>query len=72
MEELILQLKENKYLTSDDFGYPDKTYIYLDEKNKIKKMREDGFVVDFDFEVYKNYSFRKVEIISNNYFNDLV
>ena len=72
MEELILKLKEHKYLTTDSFGYPDKTYIYLDDNSKIKKMRSDGFVVDFDFEIYKNCNFRKVKIISNNFYNDLI
>ena len=30
--ELISLLKKHTFLTSDSFDYPDRTYIYLDER----------------------------------------
>lgn len=55
--KLFLKFKAYKYLTSDSFSNPDREYIFLDN-SEIKFHRLDGALEIFDFEQYKEFSFR--------------
>lgn len=59
-EDLKL-LKEEKFLTSDSFQSPDRNYIFLDENNEIKFMGMGDVVYNYNEDIYKNITYRKVE-----------
>ena len=62
IHSLRLYLYTKDYLTSDAFSTPDREYIFLDG-DIIKFNRLDGALEIFDFERFKEYSFRKVQRI---------
>ena len=53
--ELISLLKKHTFLTSDSFDYPDRTYIYLDERyNNPIRFVDFGITLGFNLDIYKN------------------
>ena len=66
-EHLFNKLQDEQFLTSDDFNLPDIEYVFiLDGSDKIYQMFAGDWFVLFDFEKYKNFTFRKVERKYNN------
>ena len=65
---LIYLLEKHKYLTSDDFASPDRTYIYLDYKflKPIRFMDIGDISMEFNLKTYKNSEFREVKRKYNN------
>lgn len=61
-DELKDELKIKKFLTSDSFDFPDRTYIFL-ENDEIKQMSFGDIVTSFNIEIYKNILFREVKRI---------
>lgn len=67
LENLKKLLKEFKYLTSDSFPMPDRTYISYDElSDKILFHDAGDIVFPFNIKIYQNIVFRKIE---QKYFN---
>lgn len=66
--DLIYKLEKAKYLTSDSFKSPDRTYIYLDYKylKPIRFMDIGDITYEFNIEVFKNAEFREVKRKYNN------
>lgn len=61
IDNLKEQLIKEKYLTSDSFQSPDRTYIFLDEKdNNIKFVEMNDYIYPFNLDIYENITFRKV------------
>lgn len=58
--ELIDLLKKEKYLTSDNFQTPDRTYIFLDNDEQIKFVGIGNIIYNFNLEIYKEAKFRKI------------
>lgn len=60
-KDLKKLLKEEKFLTSDSFQSPDRNYIFLNDKDEIKFMGMGDVVYNYNEEIYKNITYRKVE-----------
>lgn len=65
---LIHLLEKHRYLTSDDFNSPDRTYIYLDYGflKPIRFMDIGDISMEFNLSSYKNSEFREVKRKYNN------
>lgn len=60
INELKELLKKYKYLTSDFFDSPDRTYIFLE--NDIIKFVDFGDIIsNFNINIYNNIVFREVK-----------
>lgn len=66
--ELISLLEKHTFLTSDSFDYPDRTYIYLDERrdSQIRFMNIGDITSEFNIDIYKDCLFREVQRKYNN------
>lgn len=66
MENLKQQLLKDKYLTCDDILIKNREYIFLNDKEEIKIMKIGDIVYDFNYNLFKNCVFNKVERIYQN------
>jgi hypothetical protein len=72
--DLICQLEKHKFLTSDSFDCPDRTFIYLDYSylKPIRIMNLGDITSEFNIDIYKDCEFREVQrkFENNSYLND--
>lgn len=66
MENLKQQLLKDKYLTCDDVLIKNREYIFLNDKEEVKIMKIGDIVYDFNYDLFKNSIFNKVERIYEN------